>query len=83
MYAYASKTQKRVRAIRACSLSAAGGSTGLVEPHGFAQPASKVYFLHFRSFDEYVTLQENQKKENQLFVLPTTLTKNTNNPVFI
>lgn len=31
----------------ACSLSAAGGSTGLVEAHGFAQPAGKVHFLHF------------------------------------
>ena len=30
-----------------CSLSAAGGSTGLVEAHGFAQPAGKVHFLHF------------------------------------
>lgn len=30
-----------------CSLSAAGGSTGLVEAHGFAQPAGKVHLLHF------------------------------------
>lgn len=29
------------------SLSAAGGSTGLVQAHGFAQPAGKVHFLNF------------------------------------
>lgn len=33
--------------VGARSLGAAGGSAGLVEAHGFAQPASKVHFLHF------------------------------------
>lgn len=33
--------------VGAWSLGAAGGSAGLVEAHGFAQPASKVHFLHF------------------------------------
>lgn len=35
------------RTVGTCSLSATSGSTGLVEAHGFAQPAGKVHFLHF------------------------------------
>lgn len=54
--------QEHVVVTGACSLSAAGGSTGLVQPHGFAQPASKVYFLHFRSFDECVALKKGIEK---------------------
>lgn len=42
---------------KAFLLSAAGGSTGLVKAHGFAQPAGKVHFLHFRSLDICVTHQ--------------------------
>jgi len=53
MYVYASKTQRCGRAVGrgvgvgGCSLGAAGRSTGLVEVHGFAQPAGKVHFFHF------------------------------------
>lgn len=52
MYVYASKTQRCGRAVGGegvggCSLCAAGRSTGLVEVHGFAQPAGKVHFFHF------------------------------------
>lgn len=64
IYVYASKTRRYARVVGASSLSAAGGSAGLVEAHSFAQPASKVHFLHFRSFDERVTLKENQRKSS-------------------
>lgn len=61
MYVYASKTEKCVRAVWACSLNAAGGGAGLVEPHGFAQPAGKIHLLHLRSLDECMTLKASQK----------------------
>lgn len=47
---------------RPSSLSAAGGSAGLVEAHSFAQPAGKVHFLHFWSLDECVILKKKTKK---------------------
>lgn len=44
------------------SVSAAGRRAGLVEAHGFTQPAGKVHFLHFRTLDERVTLNKNRKR---------------------
>lgn len=67
IYVNASKTRVCVGGVGAFSLGAAGGSTGLVEAHGFAQPASKVHFLHFGSFDERVTLEQINKKETILY----------------
>lgn len=49
-------------AVGTSSLSAAGGSAGLVEAHSFAQPAGKIHFFHFWSFDERVILKENQSQ---------------------
>lgn len=39
-----------------------GGCAGLVEPHGFTQPACKVDFFHFRAFNKRVALWRNTKK---------------------
>lgn len=60
---YASKLEACVWEVGGCSLSAAGGRAGLVEAHGFAQIAGKVHFLDFGSFDEGVTLEENQRSK--------------------
>lgn len=57
----------------ASSLSAAGGSAGLLEVHGFAQPAGEVHSPDFWSFDECVILKENEEKP--MFTLLASLAK--------
>lgn len=54
------------RAVGASSFSAASGSAGLVEAHGFAQPAGKVHLLHFRPLDERVILRESRRENHRL-----------------
>lgn len=69
------------------SLCTPSGSAGLVETHGFAQPTSKVYFLHFGPLDERVTLKpkghfclqrssSTQKQRNVEIKLPVRKNKN-------
>lgn len=59
---YASKTQRCIGAVEGLSLGAAGGGAGLVQAHGFAQPAGKVHLLHFGSLDICVTLKGNERE---------------------
>lgn len=60
------------------SLSAAGGSTGLVEAHGFAQPAGKVHFLHFWALDECVILKRTNGRPTFEALTSLTLENKTN-----